>query len=431
MAQGCVHSGLDVFQVPGLQTAIEDSEVTEFRSVAALSSDGPVEFVIPGGASYLDLANSYLRVRAKVTLPDGSDVAAAQNVVPANLLLHSMFSDVSVFLGGVQVSSCSGAYPYLAYLQTLLSYSMEPKFAQLQGAFWHHDTAGHFNTFDGNNNKGAKDRRQRTAQSKVVDMCDRLRSDLFHQSRFLLNHVDVRIKLTRSKNPFVLCSSMALADRPDFKLEIVDIGFFARRIGVNPSINLAIEKTLQNATAKYPLTRLVMRIYTAPANSLNFSVDNMFLDRLPNRIVVGFVKATAYNGNFEENPFFFHHCDINQLSLYHEGRQIPSKGFTPDFTSHQYTRSYMSLFTETNTAWSDRSCGIPLDDYAGGNTVWVFDLTHGKSHAPESVTEVSRAGPLRFECRFKKALTEAYNLIVYAEFDGRIEISRSREVLVL
>ena len=91
----------------------------------------------------------------------------------------------------------------------------------------------------------------------------------------------------------------------------------------------------------------------------------------------------------------------------------------------------MSLFTETNTAWSDTSCGIPLDDYAGGNTVWVFDLTHGKSHAPESVTEVSRAGPLRFECRFKKALTEAYNLIVYAEFDGRIEISRSREVLVL
>ena len=424
----CRHSGLDVFSVGALHTAIEDTDYVECRSLAALNSDGPVEFSVPGGTPYLDLANTYLRVKAKVTNADGTAVDAGHNVVPVNLLLHSMFSDVTVYVGGVQVSTCSGAYPYQAYLQTLLSYGQGPKHSHLEAALWYQDTAAHFDKLDGDDNEGSMVRRVRAAESKTLDMVGRLHSELFHQSKFLLNHLDVRVKLTRSKDEFVLMSSMDPA--PRFKLELVDVGLFVKKVSINPAISLSHEKILEKHNAKYPVTKLVMRVYTAPANSMNFSVDNMFLDHLPNRVVLGFVKASSINGSLKTNPFKFEHCDINSLSLYHQGKQIPTKGLQPDFDSHQCTRSFMSLYTGTNTAWNDHSCGVRWRDYPRGYTLWVFDLTTSQSHAPEAI-EVSRAGPLRFECKFKKALGEAYNLIVYSEFQNRIEITRSREVVVL
>ena len=262
----CLHSGLDVFGVPALHTAIEESEYVECRSLAALNSDGPVEFMVSGGAPYLDLANSYLRVKARVTNIDGTAVDAGHNVVPVNLTLHSMFSDVTVYVGGVQVSTCSGAYPYQAYLQTLLSYGEGPKHSHLQAAMWHEDTAGYFDTFDGDNNTGANRRRIRAAESKVLDMMGRLHSDLFHQSKFLLNHVDVRVKLTRSKDAFVLNTSMDPPARVRFKLDLLDAGLFVRKVTPNPAISLAHEKTLMQHNARYPVTRPIMGVYTTPAN---------------------------------------------------------------------------------------------------------------------------------------------------------------------
>ena len=427
----CLHSGLDLFSFPALHTAIEDSEYVEHRPLAALGSDGPVEFVVSGGSPYLDLSQSYLRVKVKVVKPNGDNIEAGQQVVPANLTLHSMWSDVTVFVGGVEVSNCSGAYPYLAYLQTLLSYGKDAKQSHLQAAMWYADTAAHFDKVEGDNNVGAKLRKARTAESRVVDMVGRLHSDLFHQSKFLLNHLDVRVKLTRSKDPFVLHEHVTAGNEPvGYKLQLVDAGLFVRKVTVNPAIVLAHEKTLMQHNAKYPLTKTVMRIYTAPAGSMNFSVDNMFLDHLPTRLVLGFVKAKTYNGDYTENPFLFLNCHVTSLCLHHQGKQIPSRGLQPNFTAHQYTRSYMTLFNATNTAWSDASCGVSWSDYPAGYTLWCFDLTNSLSHAPEA-TEVTRAGPLRFECKFEKALEEAHNLIVYAEFQSHIQISRSREVLVL
>ena len=428
----CLHSGLDLFSFPALHTAIEDSEYVEHRPLAALGADGPVEFVVSGGAPYLDLANSYLRVKVKVVQPNGDNLAADAKVCPVNLTLHSMWSDLTLFVGGVEVSNCSGAYPYLAYLQTLLTYGRDAKQSHLQASMWYHDSASHFNSMAELENAGVRHRKARTAESNVVDMVGRLHSDLFHQSKFLLNHLDVRVKLTRSKDAFVLMRGAAVppADPIDFKLQLLDASLFVRKVTVNPAIVLAHEKTLMQHNAKYPMTKSVMRIYTAPAQSMNFSVDNMFLDHLPTRLVLGFVKAKAYNGDYTENPFLFLNCNITNLCLHHQGKQIPTRGLQPNFTTKEYTRSYMTLFNGTNTAWTDSSCSVSWSDYAGGYTLWCFDLTNSLSHAPEA-TEVTRAGPLRFECKFEKALEEAHNLIVYAEFQSHIQISRSREVLVL
>jgi hypothetical protein len=65
------------------------------------------------------------------------------DVVPVNLWMHSLFSDVSVSLNENLVSPPTNLYPYRAYIEILLSYGLAANRSQLTGVMWYKDTPGH------------------------------------------------------------------------------------------------------------------------------------------------------------------------------------------------------------------------------------------------------------------------------------------------
>ena len=124
--QSCegVKSELDLFALPPSQTSIVHSHFVEHQPMASLDSGGPIEFLLPGsGDDYLDLDNTYLMVRAKVVNGDGSHVALCDPVGPVNNWLHSLFSQVDVYLNDTLVTPSTNTYAYRAYIEMLLSYS--------------------------------------------------------------------------------------------------------------------------------------------------------------------------------------------------------------------------------------------------------------------------------------------------------------------
>ena len=138
---------------------------------------------MPGsGDDYLDLANTMLHVQAKVTRADGADLDMADPVGPVNNLLHSLFSQVDVYLKGTLVTPSTNTYAYRAYIETLLSYGTDAKATQLTSQLWHKDTAIHMDAaeiIDGvAANEGFKARRANIVRSRVVDMMGRLHVDL-------------------------------------------------------------------------------------------------------------------------------------------------------------------------------------------------------------------------------------------------------------
>ena len=204
--QSCegVKSELDIFAVPPTQTSIEDGRWVEHQPLTSLDSGGPIEFVIPEtGDAYLDLANTYLLIRAKVVRGVGTDLAADTPVAPVNNWLHSLFSQVDVYLNDTLVTPSSNTYPFRAYVDTVLSYGAEAKNTQLSSQLWYKDTAGHMDatTVDGGNT-GLIERQRHIAESRIVEMMGRLHVDLFLQDRFLLNGVSVKIRLVRSNDAF-------------------------------------------------------------------------------------------------------------------------------------------------------------------------------------------------------------------------------------
>ena len=74
---------------------------------------------------------------------DDTALDGGADVGPVNLWMHSLFSDVSVSLNENLVSPPTSLYPYIAYIEILLSYGPAAKESQLTGFMWYKDTPGH------------------------------------------------------------------------------------------------------------------------------------------------------------------------------------------------------------------------------------------------------------------------------------------------
>ena len=78
----------------------------------------------------------------------------------------------------------------------------------------------------------------------------RLHVVLFIQGRFLLNGVDIKIRIVHSKDAFSL---MADGQNPDYKVRIVEAMLFACKAVLSPTVQMAHIKALAKGTAKYLL----------------------------------------------------------------------------------------------------------------------------------------------------------------------------------
>ena len=426
----CGKSELELFGVPPTQTAVESTQWVEHRPITSLNDSGPIEFVITGsGEEYVDLSETYLQVTAQIVQTDGADLSQTRasdgtvsgddaDVGPVNLWLHSLFSQVDVSLNERLVTPSLNTYPYRAYLETLLSYGPAAKESYLTASLWSKDTAAHMDDHT-SQNKGFKERQKSTLTSKQIVLIGRPHLDLCFQDRLMLNGVDIKMRLVRSKDTFSLMG--------DGRVRIRDVALHVRKVKVHPSVQLNHIKGLERMTAKYPVCRVETKVFSIPRGNMMANQENLFLGQLPKRLVIGMVENTAFNGHKDKNPYNFHHFDVDYLALNVDGKQVPAKPLTPNFTDDLCTRSYASLFTGTGFMGHDRGNQISLEEYSKGFTLFAFDLTPDLDEGGHF--HLLKQGNLRLELHFKTALSQTINVIVYAEFDNVIEIDKARNIL--
>jgi len=421
----CLKSELELFSLPPTQTTIEGTQWVYYKPISSLTDDAPIEFVVPGqGDEYIDLAHTMLSMRVRInSLAEKPDATA--KVGPVNNLLHSMFSQVDVFLNQKLVSPPSNAYAYRAYIETLLNYGYGAKSSHLTSVLWYNDVAGKMDDLT-DANTGLANRRSYLGANETVDLLGHLHCDIFNQERFLINGVEMRLRLVRTSNAFSLLSTSK-----DFDIRILEASLLVRRAKISPGILLAHARALSKSTAKYPLTRVEVKAISMPAGVHGDTLDNVILGQIPKRIIIGFVDNKAFNGNRSLNPFNFQNYKINYLSLYADGVQIPSKPLQPDFTKvGGYVDAYHTLFSGTGIHFLNQGNCISRGSYPNGYCLFAFDLTPDLSANSSSHWNLVRHGSVRIEVRFAEALASTVNCIVYAEYDNVLEIDSSRQVIV-
>ena len=429
----CTKMELDLFTVPTTQTSITKGQWIEFHPLSNITDSGPIEFNVSGsGEEYLDLARTQLYVKVKITKPNGAVLDPNTQVGPVNLFLHSLFSQVDVSLNERLISPSTNTYPYRAMIETLLNYGEDAKASQLSMAMFYKDTPGKMDAVNPTAendvaNMGLKARYELTKGSDTVDMTGPIHSDIFFQERLLLNGVNLRLKLNRAKNAFCLVSS---ATGPNFKVVITEAILYVRKVKIASSIALGHAAALKQTTAKYPIRRVDCKVLTIPGGFGAFNPDNIFLGRIPKRLVLGLVDTEAYNGSYTANPFNFKHHNLSQVGVYVDGEQIPRKPLFLKFEKaggQNFITGFQSLFSGIGAFSQDKGNQMTRSDYHQGYTLFAFDMT--PDHCSGDHFELIKQGNLRVELHFAQPLANTVNLIIYAEFESVIEIDTNRNVL--
>ncbi|GFT92106.1 uncharacterized protein TNCV_319271 [Trichonephila clavipes] len=79
----CVKSELELFNLPGTQTVIQDGQWKQFHPLSNVFDNAPVEFHISGSAEdYIDLSQTQLYVKAKIVKVDNTPITKDDTIGP-------------------------------------------------------------------------------------------------------------------------------------------------------------------------------------------------------------------------------------------------------------------------------------------------------------------------------------------------------------
>ncbi|GFU93727.1 uncharacterized protein F54H12.2 [Trichonephila clavipes] len=367
------------------QTVIQDGQWKQFHPLSNVFDNAPVEFHISGSAEdYIDLSQTQLYVKAKIVKVDNTPITKDDTIGPVNLFLHSLFSQVDVSLNDRVVSNSSNTYPYRSYIETLLNHGYDSKTSQLTAELFYKDS-----------DDGLKKRTEFFKESATVDMIGCIHSDLFHQDRLLLNLVDLKIKLIRSKPEFCLQGSEG------FKVVLDHVSLFIRKVRVNPGVILGHAKALEKQAQNIPLTE-------------------------PNakKTFVGCVDNEAFHGAFSKSPYEFKHFNLNFIGVYVDGQPVPHNPLELDFSKDQYIRAYQTLFVGTDRMGQDRGIFISRKEFKDSNTLFGFNLSPDLCSSGEHLSLIKHSN-LRLELKFSKSLEQTVCVIVFAEFE---KFNRNKQI---
>ena len=118
-----INSALNLFKVPPTDRSIDAYRMVTIQPTT--TGINPIEFVVPGLDSYVDLNRSYFTMKLGLKKSDGNNLVANETLFPVNNLAHSIIKQIDLHLNGTLISPQSDTYHYKAYFERLLNYDRD------------------------------------------------------------------------------------------------------------------------------------------------------------------------------------------------------------------------------------------------------------------------------------------------------------------
>lgn len=421
-----IASEINIFATAPNQVSIQKIYYNHFRPISALSTDdAPIEFSIPAqGADYIDLKRSRLYMKCKIVSADGTALAADDKTGIINMPLQAMFSSINTEMNQKSVSFSSSNYALKSYLKVLLSSGKDTTESQLTTQLIYYDDPDFDDDGSTGNNRGLTQRWAYTKQSREFDMSGPIYEDVFRLDKYIINGVDIHIKMYRNPAPFIFMSPTANAD---YKLQILDCVYKVACIRLDPGISLNHAEIIKSVSAKYPMVRTEVKTNTIATGSGSYVWENIWSSNLPDKAMFAIVYQDALNGNYKKNPFHFLNL-ASDVSLFINGELLNARGLHIDVTNKIHATALASLYEGADMWNKNLSSIINRSTFHNGYTIYAFNIA--PTDLGEQYINLVRQGSVRLEIKFESATTTTLSCIAYGEFSSLLEIDESRDVRV-
>jgi hypothetical protein len=431
----------DVFKPIAQEVSMTGSTTLSVRPVS-LNQAGPYEFrITQKGHQYIKLNATRMLLRFKIVRADGTDIVAADGVGVCNLFPNSFFKTIEVEIGGKIIPALQNTHAnYKAYLETILSYGFEAKTTHLRASMFHMDEADAFEDLKyhvdsktlNTVNDGLRRRREMLCLSRVNDAVFPIHCDFFNTDKLLPPGVDLTLKFTRESEKFLFMYPATTSNATKtFKIQILDMKLMVKYVSVAPAIIDNHMRQILTQPILLPMKKTEIKSYSFAPTLTNIRIDSMYFNSLPKTLIVGMVATESYNGDTGTNPYNFQHFNVNYVQITHNGKQIPSEAYTPDFSENttRFAIEYRGFYDNIGIGTDNLGTSISPDLYKAGCTLFAWDLT------PDSCNgfhwhKMEAGGAIDLDLRFSKGLEKSITVLVFGVFDGLVAINKDMDVEV-
>ncbi len=426
------YAELDLFSDCDENVHVDKVLWDEFPCDDVLTNDvTELNFTIRAGGekSLVDLNRSQLYVKIQILKKDGTVLGSitidgkqvSNYVAPINNTLHSIFEDCTVFLNDVEVTNANKLHPFSSYILDLFDTSQEQKDSYMTAQNFYRN--GAFNNVDPKLNPGFG-KRARHFGDTAHGMIGKLHSELFNQERYLLNGVEVKVKLTLAKPKFFLMTREVKNGSPvpvdSYMIKIKDARMYVPYVHVSEKAMDEINTTLKKSPACYPIKRIVTKAIPVNAKEKEHTID-VSKGRLPAKMIVGFISASAKQGEMNTTPFYFGKYSVKKMEVQVNGMPYSKRALATD------EKTYMNMFESLN--YIDDGANTPnidLHDFeTGGFALYPFNLNPG---CPSEPSVMKKNGDVSVYVEFEDdpVIKENLQMIIMCVYDNCIKIDKDR-----
>ena len=202
--------------------------------------------------------------------------------------------------------------------------------------------------------------------------------------------------------------------------------FHLCRLTLNPNVyaELALRRSKQNRVAAYPTVRSELRSLSFEGNSTKFIEDNVFLGRVPDRLIVGLLDTQAFNGTLNYYPFAFQKCGVTSIKQIVRGEEYPYE--TLELNRNDELKDwhgYFRFLQATGPMVKHGDCMVKPDEWGHASNCTLFAWNNVPSgNADSKNMNPKQAGNVKLEINFGANPAKHLTILVWAEFENIMTI---------
>ena len=238
---------------------------------------------------------------------DSDEEEEVARVTYVNNIMHSIFSNVEVYINNQQIYNFNGLYAHKSYI----SNNFKAAISEYKGVL---HCEGYDYEQDPEDISNPLPDPFFTRRMKLLSRPDgfmlygKLGIDFFSTSELLYANMKIRLRLSRARPKFYMSS-----DNPNVSHGIVDCSLYTRRIALKDDYNKKRMDMLTYAPVEYKYLETLAKTFIIPARQNQFIQEKIFNNAPIRRIAIAMNKNSAFTGSFTENPCWYQQFDLRQI----------------------------------------------------------------------------------------------------------------------
>ena len=219
-------------------------------------------------------------------------------VIHVNNILHSIFSNVEVYINNQQNYNSTGLYAHKSYN----SNNFKGAISEYNGVL--HCKGYDYEEFPDEIMEAPLSEPFFTKRMKMLSRPDGfmlygiLGVEFFSTSELLYPSMKIRLRLIRARPKFYMIS-----DNHNVSLGIVDCSLYTRRIALMDDYHKKRMDMLAYTHIEFNYLGTLAKIFISPARENQFIQENNFNNAPVCRIAIAMTTNSAFTGSYTENPF--------------------------------------------------------------------------------------------------------------------------------